>query len=225
MLIVSSHLYCACLPMCVCAEDVTLRLIAERVLPDAVGKTYVDREIISQPLQPLPPPKSSARNGGSKRSRQGRMMPKIGASLRRMGSSLRQTTASEDATQGQSHLYCSPNNVGAKQLILDLAASRGCALKWWAERDTPGARCNSLRSLKHARRDTRGVLKRQTSSGLANQLARLGLSKKFMHKRSTLVATMVRDCVQMPQASSPLHVPWSNVAVSCLVHPLSAAGR
>jgi len=39
-------------------QDITLRLIAERVLvPDAPGTTYVDGELISIKLKPLPPPR------------------------------------------------------------------------------------------------------------------------------------------------------------------------
>lgn len=34
-----------------------MRLIAERVLADADGKTYVDKEISSSKLKPLPPPR------------------------------------------------------------------------------------------------------------------------------------------------------------------------
>ena len=37
-------------------QDVTMRLIAERVLPGSSGKTYVTGELVSQQLQPLPPP-------------------------------------------------------------------------------------------------------------------------------------------------------------------------
>jgi len=40
-------------------QDVTMRLIAERTLPDAAGTTYVDREIISQKRKPLSPPTAS----------------------------------------------------------------------------------------------------------------------------------------------------------------------
>lgn len=36
-----------------------MRLVAERLLPDMAGKTYVDRELVSQTLKPLPPPKDS----------------------------------------------------------------------------------------------------------------------------------------------------------------------
>ena len=38
-------------------QSVTMRLIAERLLPDAAGTTYVDGELISQQFQPLPPPR------------------------------------------------------------------------------------------------------------------------------------------------------------------------
>jgi len=37
-------------------QDVTMRLIARRLLPENAGATYVDRELISQTLKPLPPP-------------------------------------------------------------------------------------------------------------------------------------------------------------------------
>ena len=37
-------------------QDVTMRLIAERLLPDASDKMYVDGELISQKLRPLMPP-------------------------------------------------------------------------------------------------------------------------------------------------------------------------
>ena len=37
-------------------QDVTMRLIAERLLPGSSGKTYVTGELVSQQLQPLPPP-------------------------------------------------------------------------------------------------------------------------------------------------------------------------
>jgi hypothetical protein len=37
-------------------QVVTMRLIAERLLPNAAGNTYVDRELISQKLDLLPPP-------------------------------------------------------------------------------------------------------------------------------------------------------------------------
>ena len=37
-------------------QDVTMRLIAERLLPDAAGATYVDKEIVSQRLKPLHAP-------------------------------------------------------------------------------------------------------------------------------------------------------------------------
>ena len=52
-------------------QDVTMRLIAERLLPDAAGTTYVDRELISRRPKPLPPPKArfhvycSAHNPGA----------------------------------------------------------------------------------------------------------------------------------------------------------------
>ena len=36
-----------------------MRLIAERLLPNAAGKTYVDNELISRTFRPLPPPKAS----------------------------------------------------------------------------------------------------------------------------------------------------------------------
>ena len=36
-------------------QDITMRLIAERLLPDGVGATYVDREIVNQKLKPLGP--------------------------------------------------------------------------------------------------------------------------------------------------------------------------
>jgi len=36
-------------------QDVTMRQIAERLLPDAAGTTYVDNEIVKQKLKPLPP--------------------------------------------------------------------------------------------------------------------------------------------------------------------------
>ena len=36
-----------------------MRLIAERLLPNAAGTTYVDKELVSKPLTPLPPPKAS----------------------------------------------------------------------------------------------------------------------------------------------------------------------
>ena len=38
-------------------QDVTMRLIAERLLEDAAGTTYVDGELISHKLKALPPPK------------------------------------------------------------------------------------------------------------------------------------------------------------------------
>ena len=38
-------------------QAITLRLIAERLLPDAAGQTYVLSELISQRLGPLPKPK------------------------------------------------------------------------------------------------------------------------------------------------------------------------
>ena len=37
-------------------QDVTMRLIAERLLPDVVGKTYVDREIINRKPKPMAKP-------------------------------------------------------------------------------------------------------------------------------------------------------------------------
>jgi len=40
-------------------QDVTMRLIAERVLHDADGSTYVDGELISRKLKALPPPSDS----------------------------------------------------------------------------------------------------------------------------------------------------------------------
>ena len=40
-------------------QDVTMRLIAERLIPDASGTTYVDNEIVNQKLKPLPQPKQS----------------------------------------------------------------------------------------------------------------------------------------------------------------------
>ena len=40
-------------------QDVTMRLIAERLVPDAAGATYVDKEIVNQQLKPLPPPSGS----------------------------------------------------------------------------------------------------------------------------------------------------------------------
>jgi len=40
-------------------QDVTMRLIAERLLPDAAGSTYVDREIVNQTLKPLLQPNKS----------------------------------------------------------------------------------------------------------------------------------------------------------------------
>jgi len=40
-------------------QDITMRQVAERLLPDAAGATYVDREIVSAELKPLPPPKAS----------------------------------------------------------------------------------------------------------------------------------------------------------------------
>ena len=36
-----------------------MRLIAERLLPDAAGTTYVDKELVSSILKPLPPPKGA----------------------------------------------------------------------------------------------------------------------------------------------------------------------
>ena len=33
-----------------------MRLIAERLLPDAIGKTYIARELVSKELSELPPP-------------------------------------------------------------------------------------------------------------------------------------------------------------------------
>jgi hypothetical protein len=54
-------------------QDVTMRLIAERLLEDAAGTTYVDGELISHKLKALPPPKDehkfhiccSSRNPGA----------------------------------------------------------------------------------------------------------------------------------------------------------------
>ena len=40
-------------------QDVTMRLIAERVLPGASGQTYVDREIVNSELGGISPPKAS----------------------------------------------------------------------------------------------------------------------------------------------------------------------
>jgi len=40
-------------------QDVTMRLIAERLLPNTAGKTYVDRELVNQKLKPLPPPQDN----------------------------------------------------------------------------------------------------------------------------------------------------------------------
>jgi len=40
-------------------QDVTMRLIAERLLPDAAGATYVDKEIVSQRLKPLATPEKA----------------------------------------------------------------------------------------------------------------------------------------------------------------------
>ena len=37
-------------------QDVTMRLIAERLLPNAIGATYVDREIVNQNFKPLRQP-------------------------------------------------------------------------------------------------------------------------------------------------------------------------
>ena len=37
-------------------QDVTMRQIAERLLPNAAGTTYVDKEIVNQKLKPLKPP-------------------------------------------------------------------------------------------------------------------------------------------------------------------------
>jgi len=42
-------------------QDVTMRLIAERLLEDAAGTTYVDGELISHKLKALPPPKDEHR--------------------------------------------------------------------------------------------------------------------------------------------------------------------
>ena len=41
-------------------QDVTIRLIAERMAPDAADRTYVDRELIRQPLEALGAPGASA---------------------------------------------------------------------------------------------------------------------------------------------------------------------
>jgi len=52
-------------------QDVTMRLIAERLLPNASGATYVDRELVSRTILPLGPPRAekhvycSARNPGA----------------------------------------------------------------------------------------------------------------------------------------------------------------
>jgi hypothetical protein len=43
-------------------QDVTMRLIAERLLPDASGRTYVDRELVSQTPEPLQRPLSVYHN-------------------------------------------------------------------------------------------------------------------------------------------------------------------
>jgi hypothetical protein len=37
-------------------QGITMRLIAERVLPTAAGNVYIDGELTSQKLKPLPPP-------------------------------------------------------------------------------------------------------------------------------------------------------------------------
>ena len=37
-------------------QDVTMRVIAERLLPDAAGTTFVDRELINGKHRPLPKP-------------------------------------------------------------------------------------------------------------------------------------------------------------------------
>jgi len=39
-------------------QDITMRQIAQRLLPNVAGATYVDREIVSATLKPLPPPRA-----------------------------------------------------------------------------------------------------------------------------------------------------------------------
>jgi len=69
-------------------QDITMRLIAERLLgADAAGATYVDSEIVSKKLKPLPPPAATF------------------------------------------HIYCSELNLGAAELMAEVADKRGFKLK------------------------------------------------------------------------------------------------
>jgi len=70
-------------------QDITMRLIAERLLPGAAGATYVERELVSQQIKPLPLPR-----------------------------------ADHDF-----HVFCSPLNPGAAELIAELAQERSLALR------------------------------------------------------------------------------------------------
>ena len=40
-----------------CPQDVTMRLIAERLLPSVAGAVYIDKELTTMQLKPLPLPK------------------------------------------------------------------------------------------------------------------------------------------------------------------------
>ena len=64
-------------------QDVTLRQIAERLLPVGHPRTYVQGEIVSQPMPALPPPRH----------------------------------------RSQFHVYCSPNNAGAADVVMELGAA------------------------------------------------------------------------------------------------------
>jgi len=86
-------------------QDCTMRLIAERLLCDAAGATYIDREIVSQKhnIKPLPLPPT-----------------------------------------GGFHVFCSPLNPGALQLVLEVGRERGFTVLLDSEASTRKAEAGIL---------------------------------------------------------------------------------